>query len=127
MFFKNILKCAFEKAVFIFKQDRPVIYIQGENEILCGGTAQFEADVKNVESSSWSVAWQKRREDVIKWIDTSLEKHNGSTKRKLVINSLCKKDEGEYQAFLTLQSDGPDYKSRNTIRLHVIGGKPINE
>lgn len=101
--------------------------IHGENEILCGGTAQFEADVKNVELSSWSVAWQKRRGDDIKWIDTSLEKHNGSTKRKLVINTLSKKDEGEYQAFLTLESDGPDYKSKNTIRLHVIGGKPINE
>lgn len=55
-----------------------------------------------------------------------MEKYRDSTKRKLVINSLSKEDEGEYQAFLTLESNGPDYKSKNTIRLHVIGGKPID-
>lgn len=110
-----------------FFKDRPDIYIKGENEILCGGTARFEADVKNVEVSSWSVTWRKCRRDVIKCIDTSMEKYNGSTKRKLVINSLSKEDEGEYTAVLSLESNGPDYKSKNTIRLHVIGGKLINE
>lgn len=55
-----------------------------------------------------------------------MEKYRDSTKRKLVIKELSKEDEGEYQAFLTLESNGPEYKSKNTIRLHVIGGKPID-
>lgn len=109
-----------------FYIERPDIIIQGENEILCGDTARFEADVKNVESSSWSVTWRKCRGNVIKFIDTSMEKYRDSTKRKLVIKELSKEDEGEYQAFLTLESNGPEYKSKNTIRLHVIGGKPID-
>lgn len=56
-----------------------------------------------------------------------MENYSGSTKRKLVINSVCKEDEGEYQALLSFESKGPDYKSRNTIRLHVIGGMLVNE
>lgn len=51
-----------------------------------------------------------------------MEKYSGSTKGKIVINSVCNEDAGEYQAVLSFESNGPDYKSRNTIRLHVIGG-----
>lgn len=78
--------------------------------------------MKKVESSCWSITWQKRRGDVIKCIDTNMEKYSGSTKRKLVIKSVSKEDEGEYQAVLSLESNGPEYKSRNIIRLHAIGG-----
>lgn len=56
-----------------------------------------------------------------------MEKYNGSTKKTLVINSVCKEDEGEYQAVLPFESNGPDYKSRNTIRLHVTGGELANK
>lgn len=83
--------------------------------------------MKNVESSCWSITWQKHRGDVIKRIDTNMEKYSGSTKKKLVINSVCKEDEGEYQAVLSLESNGPVYKSRNTIRLHAVGGILVNE
>lgn len=107
--------------------DEPAIFIQGENEICCGGTARFEADVKNVESSCWSITWQKRRGDVIKRIDTNMGRYSGSAKKTLVINSVCKEDEGEYQAALSLESNGPEYKSRNIIRLHAIGGKSVNK
>lgn len=96
--------------------------MKGKNEIIYGDTAQFEADVKKVESSCWSIRWQKRIGLDIKCLDTNTEKYNGSTKKKIVINSVCKEDEGEYQACLSLESNGPEYKSRNTIRLHVIGG-----
>lgn len=115
------------KLLFFFFKDEPDIFIQGENEIICGDTARFKADVKNVESSCWSITWQKRRGDVIQCIDTNLEKYSGSTKRKLVIQSVCKEDKGEYQAALLLESNGPEYKSRNSIRLHVIGGKLVNK
>lgn len=83
--------------------------------------------MKKADSSCWSIIWHRRRGDDIKCIDTSVEKYSGSTKRKLVINSICKEDEGEYQALLSFESNGPDYKSRNTIRLHVIGGKVVNK
>lgn len=83
--------------------------------------------MKKVESSCWSITWRKRRGDVIKCIDTDMEKYSGSTKKKLVIQSVCKEDEGEYQAILSNESNGPEYKSRNTIRLHAVGGKLINK
>lgn len=92
-----------------------------------GDTAHFEADVKKAESSCWSITWHRRRGDDIKCIDTSVEKYRCSTKRKLVINSVCKEDEGEYQALLSFESKGIDYKSRNAIRLNVIGGILVNE
>lgn len=82
--------------------------------------------MKNIESSCWSITWQKRRGDVIKCIDTNMERYIGSTKNAFVINSVSKEDEGEYQAVLSLGSNGPDYKSRNTIRLHAIGGKLVH-
>lgn len=92
-----------------------------------GDTAHFEADVKKADSSCWSITWHRRRGDDIKCIDTSVEKYSGSTTRKLVIKNVCKEDEGEYQVLLSFESKGPDYKSRNAIRLHVIGGILINE
>lgn len=113
--------------MFLFVKDEPDIFIQGENEILCGGTARFEAEVKNVESSCWSITWQKHRGDVFKRIDTNMGRYSGSTKKTLVINDVCKEDGGEYQALLSFESKGPDYKSRNTIRLHAIGGTVVNK
>lgn len=106
-------------------RDEPEIFIQGENETICGDTVHFEADVKKVESSCWSITWQKRRRDVIKCIDTEMEKYCCSTKKTLVIKDVTKEDEGEYQALLLLESKGPEYKSRNTIRLHVVGEIPF--
>lgn len=55
-----------------------------------------------------------------------MEKYCCSTKKTLVIKDVTKEDEGEYQALLSLESNGPEYKSRNTIRLHVVGGKLFN-
>nr|XP_034330978.1 antiviral innate immune response receptor RIG-I-like [Crassostrea gigas] len=106
------------------RKDEPDISIKGENEKKCGETALFEADVENVKSSSWTITWQKRKGDVIKCIDTSMEKYWGSTKKKLVIKSVCKEDEGDYQAVLSFESNGPDYKSKNTIRLYVLEDVP---
>lgn len=79
--------------------------------------------MENVQSSSWTITWQKRKGIVIELIDTGMKKYWGSTKRTLVIKSVCKEDEGEYQAVLSFKSNGPDYKSKNTIRLYVFGGK----
>lgn len=82
--------------------------------------------MNKVESSCWSITWQKRRGDDIKYIDTNSRRYNGSTKKTLVIKSVCKEDEGDYQALLSLESNGPEYKSRNIFRLHAIGGKQVH-
>lgn len=106
-------------------EDKPDIIIKGEDEIIIGDTAKIEADVCNVESFSWSITWQRRKEDNIKCIDTTMQKYSGSTKKKLVINDVCKEDEGEYQALLSFRLDGPEYKSRNSIRLYAVGERPF--
>lgn len=106
-----------------FFLDEPDISIKGENKKKYGETALFEASVEKVEFLSWSITWRKRRGNVIECIDTSTEKYSDSTKRSLVIKSVCKEDEGEYQAVLSLVANGPEYKSKNTIRLNVFEGK----
>lgn len=107
--------------------DGPLITIQGETKVPFGGTAQFEADVKNVTSLSWSITWHRRNEDVIQCINPNIQRYIASTERKLVIKPVCKQDEGIYQAVLSLESNGPYYKSRNNIRLHVIEGKLLDD
>lgn len=88
---------------------------------MCGDIARFEAVLKP-DSSCWSITWQKRTGKVIEIIDTSTEKYSGSTNRKLVIQSVCKEDEGEYQVLLS-QSNGNGYfKCEHTLCLHVLGG-----
>lgn len=94
---------------------------------MCGDIARFVAVLKP-DSSCWSIIWQKRRGNVTKTIDTSTKKYSGSTNRKLVIKSVCKKDEGEYQVLLAHESNGDRYlKCGNTICLHVFGGIPFVE
>lgn len=91
-----------------------------------GNIARFEAVIKNVGSNQWSLTWQKRRGNFIEIIDKSREKYSGSTNKKLVIQNVCKGDEGEYYAFLKQDINGNDYtKSRNTIQLNVLEGTCI--
>lgn len=103
--------------------DEPDISIIGENEKKCGETALFEANVEMVKSSNWTITWYKHKGNVSECIDTSKEKYRGSTKRRLVIKSVCKEDEGKYQAVLSFELNGPDYRSKNTIPLYVLEGK----
>lgn len=92
---------------------------------MCGDIARFEAVLKP-DSSFWSITWQKRRGKVTETIDTSTEKYSGSTNRKLVIPSVRKEDDGEYQVLLSHESNGNGYlKCGNTICLHVFGGTCI--
>lgn len=94
---------------------------------MCGDLARFVAVLKP-DSSCWSITWKKRRGKVTETIDTSRKKYSGSTNRKLVIQSVCKEDEGEYQIVLSHKSNGDRYsKCGNTICLHVLGGIPFVE
>lgn len=97
----------------------------GDDEVICGETACFEADIENVDSSQ-SIRWRKRNGRLIEWIDKSTRKYSGSNNRKLVIQDVCKEDEGEYCAIISGDINGNEYENirRNTICLHIVGEKP---
>lgn len=88
--------------------------------MLWGETAQFDAEVKQTESSNWPVTWHKKTGDITRDIKTRDGKYIESTNRRLLIHSVCKDDEAEYKAVI---SNGKNnYISSNAIFLHVHGG-----
>lgn len=93
---------------------------------MCGQTARFEANVKKANLSCWQISWEieKHTETVKKRIDTSTDKYSDSTKEILNIKSVCKEDEGKYQAVLSWESKGNEYNvSSKKMCLHVLEGK----
>lgn len=52
-----------------------------------------------------SVSWERVDGSARTHIDISREKYKGSTSRQLNIHSVCKKDEGEYQAVISRNID----------------------
>lgn len=108
--------------------DQAEIMITGEEEVLCGDETHFEATVKGTEASEYTITWQKRKGLITERIDTNKEKYRKSTGKKMVIQSMCKDDEGEYQAVLTKEINGNDFKvSSNKIWLHALGGKVLEK
>ncbi|XP_065927180.1 uncharacterized protein [Magallana gigas] len=106
----------------------PEISIKGSNIVVWGEKTCFEADLKQKEASHWSISWQRVRGSVTNQIDISKEKYRGSTRTQLVIHSVCKDDEGEYQAVLARESNGNKRKiESNAIFLHVVGVRPVFE
>lgn len=110
-----------------FSADEAEVIIKGENKVMCEGTAHFEIVVKKVDLSRWSIQWQKRRGMLTEHIDIRREKYSGSTYEHLVIQSVCKEDEGEYQAVISKELKGNECKRilSNRICLHVLGGTII--
>lgn len=104
----------------LFILAEPTICIKGEEQVICGDTAEFKAEVKQAESFSFSKNWQRRRGRFVEIIDTTLEKYRGSTNTKLVIPSACKEDAWEYQA--SLSDENNHMFLSNAINLHVLGG-----
>lgn len=52
------------------------------------------------------VSWEKKIDGpASKHIDINCGKYKGSTSRQLNIHSVCKEDEGEYQAVITINMD----------------------
>lgn len=93
---------------------------------MCGGTVRFEADAKNLGFSCWQFTWQKRTGNSLECIDTNQEKYKGSSNIILLIQNVSKEDKGEYQAVLSLEWNGIEYKiSSNSVYLHVLGGTSI--
>lgn len=106
-------------------KDEPEISITGADRVVWGEKTCFEADLKQKEASHWSISWQRVRGSVINQIDISKEKYRDSTRTKLVIHSVCKDDEGEYQAVLARESNGNKRKiESNAVFLHVMGERP---
>lgn len=70
-----------------------------------------------------SVDWQTLSKNKSTQIDKSNKKFWGITNNELIIESVCKEDEGEYQAVISFEEDriGTTIKS-NVICLRVVGG-----
>lgn len=103
--------------------EEPHIVIKGEDEVVCGCTANFKAEVKKIDLSRWLIKWQKLNGLITEIINTSKEKYTGSTDTQLVIQSVCKEDEGKYQAVILQESKGIENRlSSNIICLHVVEG-----
>lgn len=99
--------------VFLDGQD---IRIEGTEKVICGDKAYFQATVKENKGSNWSITWQKLSRNESQNIDTSNKKFRGKTNKELSIKSVCKEDEGEYQACLLIEED----RTRKTIESNVI-------
>lgn len=96
------------------------IRIKGNEEVICGNSAIFDAEVEQAENFCLPIIWQRRRGKWVEIIDPTLEKYSGSTNTRLVMSSVCKMDAMEYQAFLPDGYNQMLYS--NTINLQVLGG-----
>lgn len=103
--------------------DEPDIWIRDPEKVVCGSTARFEAVVQGKQFSNLAVIWQKLCRDKSKQIEKGNQKFWGRTNEELVIESVCKEDEGTYQAVLSIE-EGRIRKTiqSNVIFLQVVGG-----
>lgn len=102
-------------------EDGPEISIKGADKVVCGEKTCCEADFEQEERPHWSISWQRVKGSVKNLIDISQEKYKNSTRTQLVIHSVCKEDEGEYQAVLSRESNGKRRKiESNAIFLRVV-------
>lgn len=99
----------------------PKIFIEGVGVVMCGDTARFKAVINPEKPKGWSVSWQKRNNGMLIQIHTDYQRYNGSNDYQLVINSVCKDDNGEYLAILSKESDDINIYS-NKIALNALGG-----
>lgn len=108
-------------------KERPMISITGPSKIVCGNTAKFIAVTKPENLEGWSVEWRKHLKCTQTRINSNTTKYCGSTEKNLVLQSVCKEDEGGYQAFLSKVSKANTelYVPSNIIFLQAIGELPI--
>lgn len=80
-------------------------------------------ELKQSELKNWSLTWRRIRGKTTEQIDTGSEKYIGSTNEQLTINSVCKEDEGHYQAVLSRSVNGKTHDIlSNTTHLEALGG-----
>lgn len=108
---------------FVCVIDEPTISIIGPEKVSCGDEACFEAEVKQAESSNWSIIWQRVKGNVTQQICTSCEKYRICPNNQLVIPSVSLEDEGGYQAVLSRESNESSHRIlSNVIYLQPLGG-----
>lgn len=103
--------------------DKPFITISGTEKVFCGEIARFKVIVSPKDLGGWSVKWQKLNGDVSTHIDLNKEKYSRPTDRELIIHSVCREDDGIYQAYLSQESNGSNFKVLgNALCLQTVGG-----
>lgn len=101
----------------------PKISIEGPKNVLCGNIAKYIALTTPENIKGWTVTWQKLIQCSTQIrINSSTEKYFGSNEKNLVIQSICKEDEGGYQAILSKDSKANISVLSNVIFLQAVGG-----
>lgn len=99
-----------------------MISIEGPERVLCGTTAKFNAFMNPENLKGWSLKWQKIVGLTHLPINSSTDKYIGTTDEVLFIQSVCKEDEGGYQAILSRGSKAQRLVLSNVIFLQATGG-----
>lgn len=99
--------------------EEPMISIEGPEKVLYGTTAKFNAFMNPKNLKGWSLKWQKLVGLTHVPINLSEDKYTGTTDEMLSIQSVCKEDEGGYQAIL---SKAQFLVVSNIIFLRATGG-----
>lgn len=81
------------------------IYISGDTEVLCGNTARFEAEISTEQDVYMPLNWDRVDGLVREQINIENKKYEGSDTRNLIINNVCMKDKGGYQAVISRKHD----------------------
>lgn len=101
------------------------IHLCGPTRLHCGATAFFEANIKLEKDVHLSVSWEKVGRLVRTQINIEDKKYWGSNDTRLIINNVCKEDEGRYQAVISLSQDVKIFS--NEVHLHLTGEPPCLE
>lgn len=102
--------------------DGPHISIKGKDKVICGDTACFEVSVTPADILHFPITWQRVRGKITEKIDTKDKRYHNSTDTQLVIQSVCKEDEGTYQAICSHSLTGNHLVISNSILLKILGG-----
>lgn len=109
--------------ITVYVSETPEISLTGNERVLCGETAVFEASIEYADPSSWLLTWQKETGQATERIDICKEKYKDSIDSKLVITPVSKEDEGRYCAVLSRKTNGNEQKIlSNKLSLQALGG-----
>lgn len=100
-----------------------MISIKGQGSVLCGNSAKFYVDITPENLKGCSITWEKIEQLRTRRINLSTKKYSGSTDKNLVIQSVCKEDQGKYIAILSTDLQYPELSIKsNVIVLQAYGG-----
>lgn len=117
-----LLECTVDRLKQAENIEEPMISIEGPEKVLYGTTAKCNAFMNPKNLKGWSLKWQKLVGLTHVPINLSEDKYTGTTDEMLSIQSVCKEDEGGYQAIL---SKAQFLVLSNIIFLRATGERPI--